>query len=85
MVVSSGWNFRKGKEVSTVINEEWYKFMQNGEYKRYQILIDLNKPFIDRFQRDLMEEYQLQYFKSHPVDEELNRYRVEPVFKIKRL
>ena len=59
--------------------------MQNGEYKRYQILVDRNKPYVDRFQRDLMEEYQLQYFKSHPVDEELNRYRVEPAFKIKRL
>ncbi len=61
-----------GKEVSIMISEQWHEFMKNSDYKKYQIKNNRNRPYLDTLQRNLMEKYQLRYFREHPVDEELN-------------
>lgn len=71
------------KEVS-IMNQAWHDFMKKSDYKKYQIIIDCNKPYCDDFQRNLMERYQLHYFRLHPIEEELNRYRNHPTIKINK-
>jgi len=53
-------------------NEAWQKFMKLGDYKKYQLVLDSNRPYLDKFQRNLMEKYQLRYFREHPLEDELN-------------
>jgi len=54
-------------------NEAWQKFMQRGDYKKYQLVLNRNRPYVDKFQRDLMEKYELCYFREHPLEDELNK------------
>jgi len=63
--------------------EEWQKFMKDGDYKKYQMVLDRNRPYLDGFQRNLMEKYQLHYFREHPIEDELNRNHQKVVIKIK--
>ena len=65
-----------------MIDEKWHEFMHNGEYKKYQLVIDCNRPYLDNFQRGLMEKYQLHYFRTHPLADEINRQRSKINFKI---
>jgi hypothetical protein len=64
--------------------EKWHEFMKNSDYKRYQITLNRNRPYLDEFQKDLMEKYQLHYFKMHPLEDELNRKHIKLIFKLKR-
>jgi hypothetical protein len=54
-------------------NDQWHEFMKNSDYKKYQVENDQNRPYLDTLQHNLMEKYQLRYFREHPIDEELNR------------
>ena len=65
-----------------MISEQWHEFMKNGDYKKYQIETDSNKPYLDNFQRNLMEKYQLRYFRAHPIEDELNRQHPKLIIKI---
>lgn len=65
-----------------MIDEKWHEFMHNGDYKKYQINNNRNRPYLDAFQRGLMEKYQLQYFRTHPLEDEFNRQRPKLIFKM---
>lgn len=65
-----------------MISEQWQIFMRNSDYKKYQIGIDSNKPYLDMFQRNLMEKYQLHYFRNHPIEDELNRRHDKLIIKL---
>lgn len=72
------------KEVSIMANDQWHVFMQNSDYKKYQTVNDSNKPYLDNFQRNLMEKYQLRYFREHPIEDELNRQHIRLSIKISK-
>lgn len=55
------------------MEDQWHEFMMSSDYKKYQTTIYRNRPYLDKFQSDLMEKYELHYFREHPIDEELNR------------
>lgn len=67
-----------------MMEDQWQAFMKNGDYKKYQAISNQNKPYWDVFQRHLMEKYQLEYFRVHPIEEELNRHRNKLILKIKK-
>lgn len=64
-----------------MLTDQWQEFMKNSEYKKYQSAHNQNEPYLDNFQRNLMERYQLQYFREHPIAEELNRHSNKLIFK----
>lgn len=62
----------------------WNEFMENGNYKKYQITLNRNRPYLDSFQRGLMEKYQLHYFRLHPMEDELNCEHHKLIFKLNK-
>ncbi|KRN97927.1 hypothetical protein [Companilactobacillus kimchiensis] len=65
-----------------MLMEQWQRFMRDSDYKKYQMNLDRNKPYLNTFQRNLMEKYQLHYFREHPIEDEINRQPVKLIFKI---
>jgi len=63
-------------------NDQWHDFMKNVEYKKYQDKMDQNRPYRDEFQSNLMEKYEINYFREHPLEEAINQMRNNFLIKI---
>ena len=63
------------KEVSDMEDYQWHDFMKNSEYKKYQDTTGQNRPYLDKFQANLMEKYEISYFRGHPLEPALNQIR----------
>jgi len=62
--------------------DQWHDFMKNVEYKKYQDKVDQNRPYLDKFQSNLMEKYEISYFREHPLEEAINQMRNNFLIKI---